>query len=190
MINPGLSGQIAKSITSKKRPRSFWNVFLGTLIALIVIPLSCGFMQVASDTFYHREEHIFVEYKENQLITEFGNFKIVEEEKQDVSIQKLIKKVKSGDTVILAISDVSGELLEVKYLNDVVYKQKLFSMTVFIVFCFILVFPILGLCIFMLVVTNIKNPSKRIDKIQSEFLLRFYDVKKTKKISKDKTDSR
>ena len=187
MSNGLVAGRIAKSITSKKRPRWFWNVFLGTLIAIIVITLSCGFIQVASDTFNHREEHIFVEYKENQLITESGSFKVVEEEKQDVSIRKLIKKVKSGDTVILTISDISGELLEAKYLNDVVYKQKLSSMTVFIVFCFILVFPILGLVVFMLVVTNIKNPSKRIDKIQSQFLLRFYDVKKTaKRPKKDK----
>ena len=181
MSNGWVAGQIAKSITSKKRPRWFWNVFFGTCIALIVIGVLYIFGQTSVDYFKHSEAHVFVEYKENQLITESGSFKVVGEEKQDVSIRKLIKKVKSGDTVILTISDISDELLEVKYSDEVVYKQKLSSMTVFIVFCFILVFPILGWGVFMLVVTNIKNPSKRIDKIQSQFLLRFYDVKKTAK---------
>ena len=39
----------------------------------------------------------------------------------------------------------------------------------------VFVVPAIGFCVFMLVVTNIKNPSKRIDKLQREYLLRFYD---------------
>lgn len=35
--------------------------------------------------------------------------------------------------------------------------------------------PAIGFCVFMLVVTNIKNPSRKIDKLQREYLLRFYD---------------
>ena len=38
----------------------------------------------------------------------------------------------------------------------------------------IFVCPLIIFCIFMLVITNIKNPSKRIDKIQRKYMLRFY----------------
>ena len=180
MSNGWLAGQIAKSVTAKKRPRWFWNVFFGILITLIVLSITYGFFQVAAHHFNHSEEHVFVEYKDQYLVTQTNSFVIVEEEKQDISIGRLLKKVKSGNTIVLTVSDISDELLEVSYLDEVVYRRELSSMTVFIVFCFVLVFPILGFGIFMLVVTNIKNPSKRIDKIQSQFLLRFYDIGKKK----------
>ena len=44
----------------------------------------------------------------------------------------------------------------------------------FIALLAIFVCPLIIFCIFMLVITNIKNPSKRIEKIQRKYMLRFY----------------
>ena len=49
------------------------------------------------------------------------------------------------------------------------------DMLLSIVLTSLIAIPLLGSFVFMLVVTNIKNPSKRIDKLQREYLLRFYD---------------
>ena len=49
------------------------------------------------------------------------------------------------------------------------------DMLLSIVLTSLIVIPLLGYFVFMLVVTNIKNPGKKIDKLQRTYLLRFYD---------------
>ena len=49
------------------------------------------------------------------------------------------------------------------------------DMLLSIVLTSVIIIPLLGYFVFMLVVTNIKNPGKKIDKLQREYLLRFYD---------------
>lgn len=44
----------------------------------------------------------------------------------------------------------------------------------FIALLAIFVCPLIIFCIFMLIITNIKNPSKRIEKIQRKYMIRFY----------------
>lgn len=101
MALPFIAGNIAKAITSKKRPRRFWNIFFSSLIAVLLF---------------------IVTY------------------------------------LVYCICTSSGEAL----------ISVIVVLSVFVV-------PAIGFCVFMLVVTNIKNPSRKIDKLQREYLLRFYD---------------
>ena len=103
MSNRWIAGQTAKLLTSKKRPRSFWNILYSCLTALVLL---CGAYFV----------YQMCNGAEEQLVA---------------GIMALV----------------------------------------------LLVCPLLGFCIFMLVVTNIKNPSKKIDKIQRSYLLRIHKDK-------------
>ena len=174
MTNPWLSGQIAKSIANKKRTRRFWNVFFITLTCCILAVTALLILQVSADYVKHNEEHVFVEYNDGYLITQSSSFKIAEYDRQDVKISTLAKRVKQGETVTLTVSNLSNKLLEVKYRGETVYNKIPASIGALVALCAGLVAPIIAFCIFMLVVTNIKNPGKRIDKIQSQYLLRFY----------------
>lgn len=100
MSNGWLAGQIAKTLTNKRRSRSFWNVFFASMIMIfLVISLFFGY------------------------------------------------KIYTGSSAEVA--------------------PAIFALV-------ILICPFLGFFIFMLIVTNIKKPSKRIEKIQRKYLLRFY----------------
>ena len=168
------SGFVAKSITSKKRPKSFWNIFF-IIAIIIVLSVMCVFIyQVASEHFKHDSEQVFVEYKNGYLTTDSNSFKIHENDKQEIKISKLIQLVDEGDKITLTISNLSGDLLEIKYLNEIVYKKEPIPIAPTVIMCVFLVFPMLGFFIFMLVVTNMKSPGKKIAKIQNQFLLKFY----------------
>lgn len=184
------SGKLAKTIASKKRTRSFWNTFFIIGTTIIVIALSSLFYQLISECVVYESEQIFIDYVDGHLITDVSTFELPDDRKQVVTIDELTATVNKGDKIILTISDISGELIKASYNKKTVYQKTTIDVTTSMIGVSIVVMPVLTFCVFMLVVTNIKNPSKRIDKIQSKFLLRFYDVKKTKKISKDKTDSR
>ena len=174
MSNPWISGQFAKLVTNKKRPRWFWNVFFSVLIIFILILECVLIFQVVADYVKHTEEHVFVEYKNQMLITYTSSFEVAEYNKQKVEIQGLIEKVDVGETITIAVSDISGELLEVKFFDEVVYKKEYTPITPLIVLSCVFVIPLIVFCVFMLIVTNIKNPCEKIDKIQSKFLLRIY----------------
>lgn len=173
MSNPW-AGQLAKNITSKKRSRLFWNVFFSILILGVVFAMSCFVYQVVAERCTYDSEQIFIEYKNEWLTTDVSSFKIPESDKQEIKISNLTKIVNSGETITMTVSSVSGELLEVKFQDDKVYKRQLTPIMPTVVVSIVLVIPMLAFMIFMLVVTNIKHPSKRIDKIQRQFLLRFY----------------
>ena len=57
--------------------------------------------------------------------------------------------------------------------NNTLYQASVSSVAAVVSFAIVLM-PMLGLTVFMLAVTNIKNPGKRIDRIQKRFLLRCY----------------
>lgn len=48
MSNPW-AGKVAKSITSRRRSKSFWNSFFGIIIAIIVVAMSFFAYQAACD---------------------------------------------------------------------------------------------------------------------------------------------
>ena len=173
MITPW-AGQVAKHIMSKKRPRSFWNVFFSVGIFLILFFVSTPYFKMVSERVTYTTSQTFIEYKDGHLYTDVDSFKIPEQDQQEVEIITFLKAVDNGDEITLTISKISGELLEVEFLNKVVYKKMPTPIAPTVIFSIILVLPILAFCVFMLVVTNIKHPGKRIDKIQKQFLLRIY----------------
>ena len=81
------------------------------------------------------------------------------------------------DRKALCLSALSGLFLAIHF---VLWFESLQHTTVAsstTIVCTEVIWVALGFCIFMLVVTNIKNPSKRIDKIQRTYLLRTYKDK-------------
>lgn len=173
MSNPW-SGMLAKSINSKKRSRTFWNMFFSLGIIIILTCMSVFVYQIMCDYSNYESEQIFIEYKDGHLVTDACSYEIPKVEKQEINIRELIETVKNGEKITLSISKISGEVLEVKYLSKEVYKKERTPIIPTVVACVLLILPILSFFIFMLVVTNIKKPGKRIDKLQKKFLLRFY----------------
>ena len=170
------AGMVAKSITSKKRPKIFWNIFFSIGIFIVMIGMCLCFYQVVCERFSYDSEQLFVEYKNGCLTTDTDSFKIPKNDNQEIKIKKLLQYqyVEAGEKITLTISKISGDLLKVEHLDEVVYEVESTPITPIIIACIFLVFPILGFCIFMLVVVNIKSPGKRIAKFQNQFLLRFY----------------
>ena len=168
------TGMTAKSICARKRTRTFWNIFFCIIIAVILLALSLFAFQIASENVKYHTEQIFIEYEGGFLGTDSERFKIPNEERQEIGIQRLIRRVQRGDGITLTVSRLSGTLLEVEYAGDLVYKREPTPVLPTALACVILVIPMLGFCIFMLIITNIKNPGKRIEKMQDKFLLKFY----------------
>ena len=173
MVNPW-AGKLAKDITSKKRTSTFWNIFFVVMILIILVCMACFIYQAISDRRAYSSVQSFVEYKDGRLVTDGATFNIPEAEKQEVRINKLTLKVKTGDSITLKISNLSGELLEVQYDGDTVYKKEPTPIIPAMIMFPILILPILAFLVFMLVVTNIKSPGPKIKKIQDSYLLRFY----------------
>ena len=171
MSNPW-SGKLAKSIMGKKRPRVFWNTFFGAMILITLIVSSIFLYQAISVCFKYDSEQIFIDYKDGYFITDITEYKLPKSSKAKNIM--LIDRLDSGDQIFLSVSSLSGELLEVRHLNDVVYQKAVTPIVSTILVFLFIICPMLGSMIFMIVVVNIKNPSKRIYKIQKELLLQMH----------------
>ena len=171
MSNPW-SGKLAKSIMGKKRPRVFWNTFFGAMILITLIVSSIFLYQVISGCFKYDTEQVFIDYKDGYFITDVTEYELPKNpESKNIM---LIHRLNSGDKISLSVSSLSGELLEVRHLNDIVYQKAVTSIVSTVLVCLLLICPMLGILIFMLVAVNIKNPGKRIYKIQKELLLQMH----------------
>ena len=124
---------------------------------------------------YRSTVWLYVGYEDGNLITNINSFEIPDYDDQEINISVLKYKVKSNEEITLHISKITDDLLEVKYLCETDYKKRTIPVIPTFIASIVLVIPMLGLCTFMLVVTNIKNPSKRIRKIQKQFLLNTYN---------------
>ena len=173
MSNPW-SGQLAKFLTSKKRTRRFWNVFFSIFTSIIIIALCIFIYQLISENVVYQTEQKFVEYKDGYLITQNCSFEIPDSYEQEVSIDELISSVHEGDSILLLVSAVSDVLIQVTYDSKVVYRRATIDVIPSVICAVVLVLPALTFGIFMLIITNIKKPGKKIDNIQSKYILRFY----------------
>ena len=172
------AGSVAKAITGRKRTRKFWNIFFIVIITIILVCLSIFLYQIACENMTHSCEQTFVEYTKGCLITDSGSYDIPVHREEKIEINKLMSALDKNDVITLVISDVSGKLISVMYGKKTVYKVSTIDVIPSLIAMTVIVLPVLAFCIFMLIVTNIKEPkSKRIDKLQSQFLLRSYDVK-------------
>ena len=69
MSNPW-AGQMVKHITSRRRPRWFWNLFFGVAIFLILISFLFFIYNVLCDHSIYESEQIFIACQETNLITD------------------------------------------------------------------------------------------------------------------------
>ena len=175
MSNGWLAGQVAKTITGKKRSRKFYNVFLIIVLTVLTISfLYIAIFQILSDYTTYESEQIFIDYSDGYLQTNSDSFKIADDKSQEIKIRQLLLRAEKGDNIRLKISSISGELIEIKYSGKVVYKVITTDIRAVISFFILLCFGY-GLVIFMLIVVNAKKPRKRIDKLQKKAILRFYE---------------
>ena len=135
---------------------------------------------IACDYAKDVSKQVYVDYCDGYLVTKNNTYEIAEYENQEVKIKELIQTVKPNDEIEVSVSKINGDLIEVNCLEKTVYKKELFSIVSFVIAAIILIIPMLSLCIFFLVVTNIKNPNKRIAKIQSKYLLIIHSSEKMK----------
>ena len=168
------SGKIAKTIGAKKHSKRYWNTLFSTVTLIIIVVFSVFAFHFMCDHISYEESHIFVEYKDKRLITATAIFDIPERELQEVVIGQLTESVKSGDELFLKLSVISGELLEARKVQKIVYKKAVIDPVSAFVGWLLLGLPMLGLCVFMLIVTNIKNPGKRLLKLQKSYMIMIY----------------
>lgn len=171
MSNPW-AGKLAKSIFSQKRSRVFWSMLFGAMMVIILISSFVYLYQVISGCFKYDTEQVFIDYKDGYFITDVTEYELPKNpESKNIM---LIHRLNSGDKISLSVSSLSGELLEVRHLNDIVYQKAVTSIVSTVLVCLLLICPMLGILIFMLVAVNIKNPGKRIYKIQKELLIKIH----------------
>lgn len=173
MTNP-LAGKIARDIAAKKRPRSFWNLFFSACILITLWGMSVFVYEISADRITYYSAQTFVEYKDGCLKTDIDSFKIPDPSMQEISIREFIKKVNPGEEIELTISSLSHNIIEISYSKKIVYQKKINPIAPTVIGFIVLFIPMLSVFVFMLVVTNTKNPGPKIDKIQKQFLLRRY----------------
>ena len=174
-MNYGWAGHVASGIASKKRPRIFWNIFWSVMIIGTCLAMLMFVYQASADRITYSTEQIFIEEDAGYLITDVDSFKLADKEKQEIRISVLTQNGNSGDVIKLSISKLSGELIEVKNVENVtVYKKELTPIMPTVIASTVIVIPMLSLFVFMLIVTNMKHPKGKIKKFQDTFLLRIY----------------
>ncbi len=169
MSNPW-TGMVAKSITSNKRPRSFWNAFFSIALLITIIGMVLCTYHIVADRIEIEVADTYLKYDNGSLYTVNSTYSIPDIGNQNININVLRKKVSSGDPVLLTVSKITGDLLSVQYRGEVIYeKAKTPIIPAAIAFTIAISF-----FVFMLVVTNIKHPNKFVDKVQRGYLLRIY----------------
>jgi hypothetical protein len=161
---------VAQWITERKRSKLFWNVFWSVVLAMFISYMFFVTYLVSTENFISYQEETFVEYQKDYLITDQACYDLRGPEGQEVRISKRIIIVSPGDKLTLGISKLSGELIVVQYQGELVYEIVKSPVVSTLVLCYSLAIPMIGASIFLLYVVNVKNPSKRIDKIKSQFV--------------------
>ena len=93
----------------------------------------------------------------------------------------MLLEVDVGDPIVMVISRISGELLEVKQSGVTVYKKESSDLIAFILLAFLLIIPFLVFFVFMLIATNIRNPGYRILKFRKSYLMIIHKKPTVKK---------
>ena len=168
------AGQMAKTLTAKKRPRYVWNLFFCGLIGLILLMYLVFVYGVLCDHITSDHVQIYLDHDENRLVTDQGGFEFADFHNQKIAFSMFSNSISEGEKIILTISDINDELLTVKYKGEVVYQVQLAPVLPTVIASIVLILPMLIFCIVMLIIINIKHPSKKVDRFRSKFLLRIH----------------
>lgn len=175
MSNPW-SGMFTKTILSKRRSRKFWNIFLISILVIIVFSLSSLSYVLLNDYYVETKEYTFISYENNFVITNERSFEVARKDRQEIEISRLVNRVSSGETVEITIGKITKELIEIKFNKETVYKKELVPILPNVLGCIFLIFPVLTFLVFLFIVVNIKKvPNKFIDNLQKKMILRKHD---------------
>ena len=113
----------------------------------------------------YEENTRYIKYDEGFLYTENGEYEI-ETEEADISIDNFIENAKSGDDIILKVSKLNSRLYEIQRNGMILYQIPPIPSAIWLQQP--LFISLIGICVFGLVVTNLKNPKCRLKKLQRE----------------------
>ncbi len=152
-------------LKNKKKTRLVWNIFFGAIFAFWLILYIYSMVYILGGLSLYEENTRYIKYDEGFLYTEHGEYEI-ETEEVDISIDNFIENAKIGDDIKIKVSKLNGELYEIQKNGIVLYQIPLIPIAIWIQQPLFISF--MGICIFGLVVTNLKNPKGRLKKLQGE----------------------
>ena len=152
-------------LKNKKKTRLVWNIFWGAILTFWLVFYIYTTGSILGGLSLYEENTRYIKYDEGFLYTEHGEYEIKTEE-VDISIETFLENAKSGDNIQLKISKINGELYEIQKNGIVLYQIPLIPIAIWIQQPLCIIF--MGICIFGLVVTNLKKPKGQLKKIQQE----------------------
>lgn len=170
MGNAWRSGQFAKSFTKEPRPRYIWNIFLLSVLGIILCFVSILGYWLLESSVCDQTRQIYLGCQNEYVITDVDTFQIADKEDQVVNVNALIRNVNIGESIDLTISSVSGRLLEVSDNGQLVYQVQTIQIGA-VIAMFILVLPIIIFLVLCLIATNAKHPKGWMKKFQNTYVL-------------------
>lgn len=150
-----------------KKPRWIWNCFWGIILAFwigLYIYSSCV---IFGGLVTYQTEQIYENYVDGILYTNVDIYKIeTNSDRIEIDISEFLEIAQRGDSVQVTVSKISGELIAIQCDGKVLYKVSTAPTAAWAQQPMLL--SLIGICIFMLIVVNIKNPKGFVEKWQQE----------------------
>ena len=169
MSNPYTARQLAKGLTKKPRSRLFWNVFLALFfVTLLLFTLKIVYQHL-SDHYTYVKTEVYIKTQGTSLLTDKGSFDVPLGEKYEIPPEYLFKNVETGEKLDFVVSKITKNILEIRNEKEILYKISVMSLAD-IIACYLLLMVAWSLFTFLAILINIKHPSPKLRKIQSEFI--------------------
>lgn len=173
-MNGFLSGQLTKSIVSKKRTLRFWNILFICMLTSVIIIISFPLMSLISDNTAYEVTQTYLGVENQTLKTEQCSYSIETANQCEVDIAAWSSQATIGQEISLYISCISSQVLEIRSNGKVVYKKATIPFVPIVALISVIAVPLISFSIFMLIILNAKKPGRLAEKIQKKYLLRFY----------------
>ena len=170
------AGGIAKTICSKKRTKTSWNIFIISLLLVYLGVISLLTYGELSDQYIqHTEEYTFFQCNRDILITQTEQIEI-EDKNQAIEISNALARVKMGDKITITTSHYSNSVTKIQHSDEILYEIEIDN-TLDVILLW-LVFLLVGVPLsFMLYGVNSKKQKKWILKFQKQYVLIFHNKK-------------
>ena len=162
-----IGGKTSRTMTSRPRPRYVWNIFCAIYGTIILLIFGFIFHQILCELIYYKTEQTFLSYNDNIITTSLDSFVV---SPSDSDVVNDLQSLDEGTEVVIEVSKMTGEVIEVSTDQAVIYQIRKVSYGIIIVAALFFVFLFSAL-VFMLYVVNAKNPPKFIRKEQRKLVL-------------------
>ena len=150
-----------------KKPRWIWSCFWGIFLAVYIglyIYTSCI---VFGGLVTYQTEQIYEKYADGIFYTNVDIYKIdTNSDLIEIPISEFLLFAERGTSAQFTVSKISGKLYEIQCDGKVLYKVSTAQTAAWVQQPLFL--SLIGICIFMLIVVNIKNPKGFVEKWQQE----------------------